>query len=218
MVWNLMFWFAVAYLGIAVIWRYFVPAFSPSAKPRRDKTETVPVSGAEQFFARSRLFPILALVLLVIPPVVKSAEEWRLFGWSQHEKEQLVHFTAAMDYYDQATQISAGRNTNLDEWESVKALLEAAASEGSLVSDTVLRKVNREMPEHFRPKFLAGLNAGIYGLSQYTIGKPKGAVSLPRNVQDSLDYGRQMLAMWDDWYLPREQAIFLEIGELESEE
>lgn len=215
MVWNLMFWFAVAYLGIAIIWRYFVPAFSSSAKQRHDKTEATPVSGAEQFFVRSRIFPVIALVMLIIPPVAKSAGEWRLFGWSEEEKAQLGHFTAAMDYYDQATEISAGRNTKLEEWESVRALLEAAASEGSMVDDKVLRKIDREMPEQYHSKFLAGLTAGVYGLSQYTAGKPKGATSLPHDVQDSLEYGHRMLGLWDEWYLPRQDSIFNEIGDLD---
>jgi hypothetical protein len=212
MIWNLMFWFAVAYLGIAIIWRYFVPALSPASSRSRVKTEEAPASGAKHFFARSRFFPIVAVAFLVIPFVMQYNTGWFDFGWSSHEKEQLQHFSSAMDYYDQATDLASVGGLKLEDWESIRALLEASQSEAEQVSDTVLAKIDDDMPALYRDKFMAGLRTGIFGLGQYTLGKPKGAKTLNYQASDSLDVGRRLLSDWDDWYLPRQQSILNEIN------
>jgi hypothetical protein len=209
MVWNLMFWFAVAYLGVAIIWRYFVPAFRRS-KPSSDSDKRP--SGAERFFARGQIVPTVAIVFMAAALIVRANPDLIQSKWSENQKEQLGHFSEAMSLYDQATQIASYHRLSADDWESVKALLEASQSEAAQVSDTVLAKLDGELPAHFHDEFLRGLQTGIFGLTQYNQGAPKGTDTLRYNAADSLKIGRELLDQWDDWYLPRQATLAEKIG------
>gem|GEM_PF-2766447 len=217
MVWNLLFWLAVAYLSIAIIWRYFVPAFSKAAPRSGKDLAPAPPAAAERFFASGRTFPMIAIVLLVIPLAIQSTRGLVDIGWTDDESEQLLHFSAAMDYYDQATQLASLRALKLEDWESIKALLEAAEAEALQVNLEVLAKMDDDMPGLYRDKFLTGLRMGIFGLTQHNIGAPKGSDTLRYRAEDSLTMGRQLLSQWDDWYLPRRLAISKEIGTAAAE-
>lgn len=208
MIWNLMFWFGVAYLAIAIVWRFFVPAFSVA--PARDGEGSS--SGAKRFFAGSKVFPVVAVIFLAIPLAIQAANGLSGQNWTDDEKAGLEHFRGAMEYYDQATQLATVPALKTEDWETIKALLEASQAEAVEVGDTVLSKLDADMPAVYSEQFLSGLRMGIFGLAQHNLGVPKGQKELAFHAQDSLKLGRELLADWDAWYLPRRNSINQELS------
>jgi hypothetical protein len=96
-------------------------------------------------------------------------------------------------------------------WESISALLQAALQEAEDVPDELLARLHPDLREHFRSEFMVGLNSGIYGLRFYTAGSPKGIDTVEHDMIDSLDFGRDLLGKWKDWYNVAEPMIRAEM-------
>jgi len=198
MIWNVLFWLGLALLIAWAIWR-FLPGGRRQPSPEGAQPAPTP--------ALSRLLPVLAVVLLVISILVKP--DVLTFGsrWTDEQRAELVHFRDAIDYYDQATALSTGRDVSNDDWETVNALLQASLAEAEQVSDGLLDSLHPELKEAYRDQLLAGLNAGIYGLTEHTSFVRYKDDTARHAFEDSLIRGRTLLAQWNDWFEIHRAAI-----------
>jgi hypothetical protein len=128
--------------------------------------------------------------------------------WSEPERAELDHFTAALSYYDDASRLYANKTKpTRDDWESVNAMLQAALAEGEQVHTELLRKLNPELPQKYQDQFLAGLRTGTYGLRYFTVSPKQHEDTVEHYGSDSLDAGRRLLGEWNAWFNENREEI-----------
>jgi len=198
MIWNILFWLGLALLIAWAIWRFLL---SGRRKPSPEGGQAAPSP------ALRRLLPALAVVLLVISILVKQNVVTFGSKWTDEQKAELVHFSDAIDYYDQATALTTGRDVSNDDWETVNALLQASHSEAEQVSDDLLDNLHPELRKVYREEFVPGLSAGVYGLTQHTSFIRYRGDTAQYDFEDSLTRGRTLLAQWNDWFEDHRAAI-----------
>jgi len=198
MIWNILFWLGLVLLIAWAVWRLLL---SGRRKPLPEGGQAAPSP------ALRRLLPVLAVVLLVISILVKP--DVLTFGsrWTDEQRTELAHFRDAIDYYDQATALTTGREISNDDWETVNALLQASRAEAEQVSDSLLDSLHPELRKAYHDKLLAGLSAGIYGLTEHTSFIRYRGDTAQYDFEDSLIRGRTLLAQWNDWFDVRRAAI-----------
>jgi len=205
MIWDIIFWIGMAYLAVAVIWRFFVVGLRKS----------VPTSVAEDVgektkrgFGLSSWLAVAAAAAVALAFAVKANPDLLKFGWTPEEEAELAHFFEAVSFYDQATEITTGtERLSPDDWETVSALLQASLSEAEQVSDKVLERLHDGLQSHYRENFLPGLSAGSFGLIEFNRRSLNPKDTAVFVYGDSLDVGRELLDEWNTWYNENREEI-----------
>jgi hypothetical protein len=197
----------MAYLAIAVIWRFFVQGLrTPDAAGHQQEDR--------KRFGTGVKVAVVALAAVGLAFLAKAKPNLLRFGWSEEQKVELQHFMDAIDYYEQATELTAAwRNPTSEDWETISALLQASLTEAEQVSNDVLDGLHENLQEHYRREFLAGLEVGLYGLRQYTIKKKRMDIGgTDTDIVDSITRGRVLLDQWVTWYDENREDIAKELN------
>ena len=214
MIWDIALWTAVAILVVVVVFRAFGTR-SPQSSKRQPKDKRPEASG--NFLTQGKGLPTAAIVILVLALIMKFGPDLLnpKPNWSDDQMVEVDIFVEALLQYDQATFNKGQGNLITDDWETIRALLEAAGSGMSMVSDDVLREIHSELPSHVAKEFLPGIRLGTYGLLHFTALSPKGVDPkkdpVKRAANDSLDQGRELLGKWNVWFLTNRKEILSRI-------
>lgn len=202
MIWDIVFWLALAYLAYSIFMHFFVSGSGRTAK-RSGSEEKAAAGGAKTW-----LWPGVAIVIMAVSFGMKANPDLFKAEWTPENREMVDHFDEAILLYEQASaMISVTGRIEAETWESVNALLQAASMEAEMVPVDILDKLHPDLREHFQNEFMAGLQAGVYGLQFYTAGQEKGVDTLEHNMIDSLDHGRALLGQWTEWFMVHKQVL-----------
>jgi len=204
MIWDIVFWLALAYLAFTVVWRFFVVGLRKTQK-KRGGTD-VHAQGASLFF-RGRALTVTAVLLVVVAFVMKTNPDIFRSGWSAEERIEVDHFVEALTLYAQANTLASQNNLNNEDWESVLALLQASKAEVELVSDKVLERLHPDLNAHLQEEFFPGIRVGGYGISHFVALRQKGKDTVKHYMEDSLTLGRTLLSQWNNWYRSHAEQI-----------
>ena len=198
MIVNIIVYGAIAYVLGWAAWRLIL-----ARTPRKSKAKG---SWAARLFGRlfggGWVFPGSAIALAAIL-FFFGADLGLVTRWSEPERAELGHFTAALSYYDEASLLYSNKTRlSSQDWESVNAMLQTAQAEGEQVRAELLKKLHPELPQKYQELFLAGLRKGAYGLRYFIAPPPKSERNDPAEYYgaDSLDAGRQLLGEWSEWF------------------
>lgn len=207
MIWDIAMWAAAAVLVIVIILRTIGNRSGGTAKGQSEGN----------FLTKGKGLPMGAVVILVLALIMK-------FGpgvlhpkpsWTEEQLVEIEMFRTAIEQYSHATIARGQGDLITEDWETVRALLEAAGSEMSMVSAEVLMKIHKELPARVAKDFLPGIRMGTYGLMQFTALTAKG-VDIKndpdkRAGRDSTAEGRELLTKWNEWFLANQVEIFKQI-------
>ncbi len=142
MIWDIVFWLALAYLAFTVVWRFFLVGL---LKPQQKRDGTDNHAWDTGLFFRGWALPVTAVLLVVVAFVMKTNPD--IFGtsWSAEERIEVDHFVEALTLYAQANTLASQNNLTYGDWESVLALLQASKAEVELVSDKVLERIHPDL-------------------------------------------------------------------------
>ena len=142
---------------------------------------------------------VLALVMMFGPDLLNPKP-----NWTEAQVAEVEIFLGALEQYQQATLATKQGMLRDEDWETVRALLEASGSEMSMVSEEVLKEIHPELPVRVEKHFLPGIRMGTYGLLFHTALSPKGTLPSKDTAriasQDSLARGRDLLTKWSTWF------------------
>ncbi len=207
MIWDIAMWAAAAALVIVVVLRAIGSRSGDTAESQSEGN----------FLTKGKGLPMGTLIVLLLALTMK-------FGpgllnpkpsWTEDQLVEVDMFRSAIDLYSQASYTRDQGDLVTDDWETVRALLEAAGSEMSMVSDEVLREIHKDLSSHVAKEFLPGIRMGTYGLLQFTALGKKGVE--PKNDPDkragidSTDQGRILLTKWNEWFLANQLEIYKQI-------
>lgn len=194
MIWDIVLYVAAAALLLTLILRL----------TSKSSSESSGKSG--NIVTRGTALPTVLVVLLLLALIFKFEPRFLGFGpsWTDEDREQVESFNVALEHYETASLAKLTMEPHGAEWESVKAMLEAASYEMSMVSDDVLGRIHSDLPQHVSEEFLPGLRMGLYGLDYYMNRRSMVNQAKPDSVRetsyDSLDNGRALLTNWNAWY------------------
>ena len=196
MIWDVLFWLALAFLALVVISKLIWPMIAG----RKDKG-----SGQKAVWIGAAI----AVVVFAVSFYMRGESGSATPEWNAQELTQVESLIAALDYYEQAQNLTTGRVPTADDWQTVAALLEAGVEQGEFVGETVLEKVHPRLPEHFRDEFLAGMVTGSHALTEYNQGTVKPFIrdTAQTPYKDSLAVGTELLTRWNLWYDARKDTI-----------
>lgn len=206
MIWDILFWLALAYLAMIVMTRFFGVGLKKQQRASGGRDGGGSDSGRSK---RDRWLTAAAVLAIVCSFVMKANPDLFERDWTDEERVELESFEEAIALYDQASALTlANTSNNNEQWESVNALLQASLAESELVSDGVLDGLHPDLETHFREEFRTGLRIGSYGLALYVDPSRRTTDQGREEVADSLDQGRALLAQWNKWYSENEREIF----------
>jgi hypothetical protein len=201
MIWDITLWIAAAVLVLAVVLR-----LRGGKKPKT----------SSNFLTSGKALPVIAAAVVVLALIMRL--ELATFSsapdWNEEQLVEIESFREALAQYDLATMAFKQGKLNREDWESIKALLEASGSEMDIVSNDVLSGIHSELPAHVANEFLPGIRMGTYGLFKYLEPKPKGVKSPDLSVtpaNDSLEEGRRLLGDWNRWFDGSQEEILSRI-------
>ena len=203
MIWNLILWVAVAFLVVTLLWRLIA---SRRPKPASEATGSGP-SPADRVFGRGWLAPVAAVVLALVALGFMYVPQFFRQAWSESEQVEVDHFIEAISMYQDASSLSQKRGVGRGDWESINAMLQATQSEVEQVGDSVLRKIDPELPNMVHEKFIPGLRIGAFGLRWYTGVPQKGRDTVEHHRDDSLKLSRDLLDEWNAWFTAHKADI-----------
>lgn len=197
MIWDIVFWLALAYLAFTVVWRFFVVGLG---KPQKKRGGTDEHAWGTGLFFRGWALPVTAVLLVVVAFVMKTNPDISRASWSAEERIEVDHFVEALTLYAQANTLASQNNLTNNDWESVLALLQASKSEVEQVSDEVLERIHPDLNTHLQEEFFPGIRVGGYGISYFVAIRQKGRDTVKHYMEDSLTLGRTLLSQWNNWY------------------
>ena len=208
MIWDIVLWLAVAVLVVVVIVR-LIRAQSHKVNSKESSGSQATGNSLTQGIA----LPTAAVVVLVLALAMKFGPDLLnpKPSWSDEQMVDIEYFNEAIDLYNQAISTKMQGNLINDDWETIRALLEASCSEMSMVSVKVLREIHKELPSRVAKEFLPGIRMGTYGLMNFISLSKKGVdpkkdpVKLAAN--DSLDQSRELLGGWNVWFQANQKEI-----------
>jgi hypothetical protein len=203
MIWDVLFWLALAYLAAFAFTRYLLPVFRGGKKVGKKGG----AAERSESFGRVWALPILAILVMAGSYWMKANPDVFQHRWTDDERAELERFESAVGYYEQATAISQDPPLSWSDWESVEALLSAALDELKSVDPKTLARLHPELRTHVEREFIPGLQSGIFGLDYYTQDPAKGIDTARTDMSDSLKAGRQLLAKWNAWYAANQDLI-----------
>ncbi len=203
MIWNVILWAAVAFLVITILFR-LLSSRQPEPVSGEAALEPSPVS---KILGRGWIAPVIAVIVAVVALGFIYCPWFCKQNWNETEQVDVDHFIEAISLYQDASTLSQKRGVGREDWESVNALLQASLSEAEQVSDTILKKIDPELPAQFKDKFLPGLRIGSYGLRYYAQPPQKGKDTVEHYRDDSLAQSRGLLEEWNAWFTAHRAEI-----------
>jgi len=212
MIWDIALWTAAAVLVVVIVVRL---VGTRSQKADSNSSRGPLTTG--NFLTQGKALPTAAVVVLVLALAIKFGPDLLdpKPNWSDEQMAEIEGFREALSLYDQATVTKAQGSLFTEDWETIRALLEASGSEMSMVSSEVLREIHKELPSHVGKEFLPGTRLGTYGLINFTAISPKGddpkGDPVMRDAYDSLAQGRELLGKWNVWFQANREEILRRI-------
>ena len=206
MIWDITLWLAAAVLVVVIVVRLMgAKSHKVNSKESSDSQTT------GNSLTRGIALPIAAVVVLVLalkfgPDLLDPKP-----NWTDEQMVEVEGFREALDQYSQAISTKIQGDLINDDWETIRALLEASGSEMSMVSVEVLRKIHKELPSRVAKEFLPGIRIGTYGLMQFIAPSEKGVdpkrdpVKLEAN--NSLAQSRELRGEWNAWFQANQKEI-----------
>ncbi|MCD6249676.1 MAG: hypothetical protein J7J98_05010 [candidate division Zixibacteria bacterium] len=215
MIWDITLWIAAAVLVVVTVVR-LMGAKSHKVNSKESSDSQTTGNSLTQGIA----LPTAAVVVLVLALAMKFGPD--LLNpkpdWSDEQIVEVEGFHEAIDLYSQAISTKIQGDLINDDWETIRALLEASGSEMSMVSVEVLRKIHKELPSRVAKEFLPGIRIGTYGLMQFIAPSKKGVDPkkdpVKREANDSLAQSRELLGEWNAWFQANQKEI-LRCSEIE---
>jgi len=197
MIWDIVFWLALAYLAFTVVWRFFVVGLR---KPQKKQGGTDDHAQGTSLFFRGWALPVTAVLLVVVAFVMKTNPDIFRASWPAEERIEVDHFVEGLALYAQANTLASQNNLTSGDWESVLALLQASKAKVEQVSDKVLERIHPDLNTHLQEEFFPGIRVGGYGIGHFVAGRQKGKDTVKHYMEDSLALGRTLLSQWNNWY------------------